>query len=61
MFSHGWPGGDDGKSEHGQASPIAAPSILVLDAGQMDDKPSMRTDHKVVMGTMGTDDASVDG
>lgn len=61
MVSHGWPGGDDGKAAHCQASPIGAPSILVLDAGQMDDKPSMRTDHKVVMGTMGTDDANVEG
>lgn len=32
---------------HGQASPRGVLSILVRVSGQMGDKPSMRTDHKV--------------
>lgn len=37
------------------------PSICVRDRGQMGEKPSMSTVHKVVIGTMGTEEASVDG
>lgn len=61
MFSQGCPGGDWGRSEHGHASPIEALSIWVLEAGQIEDSPSIRTDHKVVIGTIGTEEASVDG
>lgn len=61
MFSHGCAGGEGGKVEHGQASPIERPSTWVRDGGQMGVSPSIRTVHKVVIGTMGTDEANVDG
>lgn len=61
MLSHVCAGGDFGRSEHSQASPIDTPSIWLRDAGQMEDSPSMRTVHRVVIGTIGTEEARVDG
>lgn len=61
MLSHAGAGGDCGRSEDCQASPMATPSICVRDGGQMEEKPSIRTDQSVVIGTIGTDEASVDG
>lgn len=61
MLSHAGAGGDCGRLEDGQASPMATPSICVRDGGQMEANPSMRTDHSVVIGTIGTEEASVDG
>jgi hypothetical protein len=61
MLSQGCAGGDWGMLEQTQASPIETPSTWVLEGGQIDANPSMRTVHNVVMGTMGTDEASVDG
>ena len=61
MFSHCFAGGDGGMSEHTQASPIEVPSIWILDEGQIGDSPSINADHRVVMGTIGTEEAKVDG
>lgn len=61
MLSHSCAEGDLGKSEQTQASPSDVPSICVLEGGQIEDNPSDRTDHSVVIGTMGTDEASVAG
>lgn len=61
MFSHGLPGGDGGIAEQAHASPIEVPSICGLESGQIDDKPSTKADHSVVMGTIGTEEARVEG
>lgn len=61
MVSQELAGGEEGKEEHRQASPMDIPSICVLDGGQMGDSPSIRTDQRVGMEIMGTDEASVDG
>lgn len=61
MLSHGFAGGDGGMSEHIQASPIEVPSICVLDEGQIGDSPSIKADHRVVIGTIGTEEANVEG
>jgi hypothetical protein len=60
MFSQGCVG-CEGMTEHGHASPIEMPSICVLVDGQIGDKLSMSTFHRVGSGIMGTDDACVDG
>jgi hypothetical protein len=59
MFSQG--GGDDGIAEQGHASPIDTPSIRVRVAGQIVDKPSIRTDQSVGSGIIGTEEAWVEG
>lgn len=61
MFSQGDAGGECGMALHGQASPTDTPSICVLEDGQIDDRPSISTDQSVGKGTIGTDDARVDG
>lgn len=61
MDSHGCAGGERGRSEHGHASPMLSPSIFVREGGQIEAKPSIKIDHSVVIGTMGTDEANVDG
>lgn len=61
MLSHGFAGGDWGISEQTQASPIEVPSSCVLESGQIDDSPSIKTDHNVVMGMIGTEEAKVEG
>lgn len=61
MPSQGLAGGDWGKAEHLHASPRDTPSICVREGGQIPEKPSMRTDHKVGTETIGTDDARVEG
>ena len=61
MVSHNCAGGDLGIVVHGQASPRGMPSIDVREAGQIEDRPSMRTDQSVAMDTTGTDDACVVG
>lgn len=61
MLSQGCAGGELGMVEQTQASPIDTPSTWVLEGGQIEANPSMSTVHNVVIGTMGTDDASVDG
>lgn len=61
MDSHNSAGGDWGREEHGQASPMETPSTCVRDEGQMLPNPSMRTLHNVGMVTIGTDDARVVG
>lgn len=61
MDSHGCAGGDCGMSEQGQASPMERPSICVREGGQIEDRPSIRTVQSVVMGTIGTEDARVEG
>lgn len=61
MFSHACAGGDVGIVEQFQASPSDMPSILVRVVGQMSERPSMSTDHKVGRGTTGTEDAWVVG
>ena len=61
MLSHCCAGGDLGRSVHFQASPIGTPSIWVRERGQIGENPSISTDHSVVIGTIGTDEASVDG
>lgn len=47
--------------EQRQASPRGTPPMLVLVAGQMLERPSMSTDHRVGRGTTGTEDACVLG
>lgn len=59
MASHGAAGGDGGRTEHTQASPIAIPSTCVRDGGQIEAKPSMSTDQSVVTGMIGTEEARV--
>jgi hypothetical protein len=44
-----------------QASPSEVESIWVRDGGQMGDKPSIKTCHKVGKETTGTEDACVVG
>lgn len=61
MLSHSGAGGDLGRFEHFHASPMGIPSTCVLEGGQIGENPSISTDHKVVIGTIGTDEASVDG
>ena len=61
MFSHDRAGGDVGIVEQFHASPNDIPSIFVRVAGQISERPSMRTDHRVGKGTTGTDAASVMG
>jgi hypothetical protein len=61
MLSHAGAGGDIGSIEHCQASPMATPSICVREGGQIEEKPSISTVHSVVIGTIGTEEASVDG
>lgn len=61
MLSQGCAGGDCGRSEHGQASPTDTPSICVREAGQIDARPSISTDQSMGRGTIGTDEASVEG
>lgn len=43
--------------EQGQASPIATPSIRIRDEGQIGARPSIRTAHRVVSWTIGTEAA----
>ena len=59
MFSQGLAGGAGGIAVQGQASPMDMPSTWVRVVGQMGDKPSIKTVHKVGKGTIGTDDACV--
>lgn len=47
--------------EHGQASPSEMPLMAVRDWGQMGANPDMRTFQSVGSGTMGIDEACVDG
>lgn len=61
MLSHSLEGGDWGMAEHGQASPIDIPSNWVREDGQIDERPSISTVHKVDRGMMGTDEAMVEG
>ena len=60
MFSQGCVGWE-GMTEHRQASPIETPSICVRVDGQMGDRPSIKTDHSVEMGIIGTEEAWVEG
>jgi hypothetical protein len=61
MDSHGWAGGEAGREEHGQASPRGVPLIDVRVAGQMGERPSIKTDQRVGSGTMGMEAACVVG
>lgn len=61
MLSQALAGGDGGREEHGQASPIETPSTCVREGGQIAERPSIRTDQRVGIDTMGTEDARVDG
>ena len=45
----------------GQASPRGVPDMLVRVDGQMGERPLTRTPHSVGKGTIGTDEARVDG
>ena len=61
IFSHGSIGGEEGIEEHGQASPREIPTICVRESGQIEDRPSITTDHRVGMVMIGTELARVDG
>ena len=61
MVSHGCAGGEAGIDLHGQASPRGTPAMVAREEGQMGARPSMRTSHRVGIGTTGTEEASVDG
>lgn len=50
-----------GMEEQGQASPREVPLIAVREGGQMGANPVMRTFQRVGSGTIGIDDACVDG
>lgn len=50
-----------GMTEQGHASPREMPLMAVRDGGQMGAKPDMSTFHRVGKGTIGIDDACVDG
>jgi len=56
MFSQGCVGWE-GMIEHRQASPIEMPSICVRVDGQIGDRPSIKTDHSVGRGMIGTEEA----
>ena len=47
--------------DRGQASPSEVESIWVRDGGQIGDRPSIKTCHKVGKETTGTEDACVVG
>lgn len=49
------------RDERGQASPSETPESCVLEGGQMGARPSMRMCHSVGRGTIGTEEACVDG
>lgn len=51
----------EGSVDSGQASPREVLSRTVREAGQTGARPSMRTDQRVGRGTIGTDDACVEG
>jgi hypothetical protein len=61
MLSQGSAGGEEGIEEHDQASPSEIPSTCVREAGQIEDRPSITTDHSVGTVTIGTELARVDG
>ena len=50
-----------GMEEQGQASPSEIPLMAVRDWGQMGANPDMRTFQSVGSGTIGIDEACVDG
>lgn len=55
-FGVGW-----GSDWQGHASPSVTPLIVVRDEGQMDAMPSIRTFQSTGRGTMGIDEACVEG
>ena len=63
MHSHGagWDEVAAGMVLNLQASPMGWPSMTVREAGQIGARPSMSTFQRVVRGTMGTEEAWVDG
>ena len=61
MLSHGWLWGVCGIVLHGHASPRETPPIETRVDGQMGLNPSIRTSHNVGNGTIGIDEANVDG
>lgn len=61
MPSQGWLVADIGSVERGHASPREVLSSTVREAGQTGAKPSMRSVQKVGSGTIGIEDAWVEG
>lgn len=55
IVSHGCAGGAVGSVVQGHASPRGKPLIWVLEMDHIDAKPSVSTDHSVVIGTTGTE------
>ena len=61
MVSQFWAGGESGMLEQNQESPSDTPLTWVRVSGQIAERPSIRTAHKVGRGIMGIDAACVLG
>ena len=61
IVSQGWAGGDCGIDRQGQASPIEVFAITVRVEGQIGARPFTKTSQRVGRGTIGTEEARVDG
>ena len=54
-------GGELGMELHGQASPSEVLAMVVRVEGQMGERPSTRRSQRVGKGTIGTEEARVEG